>query len=87
MVTSAAPAIFVGRFIFYVYGAHSADVLLQKRVFSSSVSRVSSGTLVGRPFLSSAIIVKNAVKARFLPSVSRSSTSTITTISMELLPT
>lgn len=29
----------------------------------------------------------NAVKARFLPSVSRSSTSTITTISMELLPT
>ena len=33
MVTSAAPAIFAGRFIFYVFGAHSADVLLQRRVF------------------------------------------------------
>ena len=33
------------------------------------------------------IVVIVEVKARFLPSVSRSSTSTITTISMELLPT
>lgn len=86
MVTSAAPAIFAGRFIFYVYGAHSADVLLQRRVFlllfPESVLVLWWDGLFIKRYHS-----EECSQSPFLPSVSRSSTSTITTISMELLPT